>query len=104
MGGEGKIGGASGGGGGGGGGGAGFRSRMEHFLYSGDKKHVAAGIAVISIIFGIPWVLMSRGSFFVSFTNFCICYSTFVSGYTWENENRTEVFKSSFLFSRELEK
>ncbi|XP_022150938.1 uncharacterized protein LOC111018966 [Momordica charantia] len=62
MGGEGKIGGASGGGGGGGGGGAGFRSRMEHFLYSGDKKHVAAGIAVISIIFGIPWVLMSRGS------------------------------------------
>lgn len=55
-----KIG--SGGGGGGSGGGGGFRARIDHYLYSGDKKHVAAGIAIISIIFGIPWVLMNRGS------------------------------------------
>ena len=43
------------------GGGGGFRSRMEHYLYSGEKKHVAAGIVVIGIIFGIPWALMNRG-------------------------------------------
>ncbi|CAI0422573.1 unnamed protein product [Linum tenue] len=30
-------------------------------MYSGDKKHVLAGIAVISVIFGIPWYLMNRG-------------------------------------------
>ncbi|KAB1223321.1 hypothetical protein CJ030_MR2G001433 [Morella rubra] len=45
-----------------GGGGGGFRSRVEHYLYSGDKKHVVAGIAIISVIFGVPWYLMSRGS------------------------------------------
>ncbi|KAF3450986.1 hypothetical protein FNV43_RR07075 [Rhamnella rubrinervis] len=50
------------GGGGGGGGGGGFRARMEHYIYSGDKKHVMAGIAVISLVFGIPWVLMTRGT------------------------------------------
>ncbi|XP_038897164.1 uncharacterized protein LOC120085312 isoform X2 [Benincasa hispida] len=55
MSGEAKRGGATGGAGG-------FRSRMEHYLYSGEKKHVAAGIVVIGIIFGIPWVLMNRGS------------------------------------------
>ncbi|XP_019703542.1 uncharacterized protein [Elaeis guineensis] len=43
-------------------GGAGFRSRVEHYLYSGDKKHVLAGIAVISVVFSIPWFLMNRGS------------------------------------------
>ncbi|KAJ7951993.1 GAG1At protein [Quillaja saponaria] len=42
--------------------GGGFRSRMEHYLYSGDKKHVMAGIGIISLIFGIPWYLMSRGT------------------------------------------
>ncbi|XP_038987143.1 uncharacterized protein LOC120112311 [Phoenix dactylifera] len=50
------------GGGGGGGGGPGFRSRVEHYLYSGDKKHVLAGIAVISVVFGIPWFFMNRGT------------------------------------------
>ncbi|CAI0422572.1 unnamed protein product [Linum tenue] len=45
-----------------GGGGGGFKSRLEHAMYSGDKKHVLAGIAVISVIFGIPWYLMNRGS------------------------------------------
>ncbi|KGN45214.1 hypothetical protein Csa_016217 [Cucumis sativus] len=55
MSGEAKSGGASGGAGG-------FRSRMEHYLYSGDKKHVAAGIVIFGIIFGIPWALMNRAS------------------------------------------
>ncbi|KAH7547520.1 uncharacterized protein LOC107405511 [Ziziphus jujuba] len=50
------------GGGAGGGKVGGFRARMDHYLYSGDKKHVLAGIAVISLVFGIPWVLMNRGS------------------------------------------
>ncbi|KAL3819130.1 hypothetical protein ACJIZ3_005035 [Penstemon smallii] len=40
----------------------GFRSKLEHVLYSGEKKHVAAGIAIIGVIFGIPWYYMSRGS------------------------------------------
>ncbi|XP_044495290.1 uncharacterized protein LOC123218124 [Mangifera indica] len=42
--------------------GGGFRSRMDHYLYSGEKKHVFAGIVIISAIFGVPWYLMSRGS------------------------------------------
>ncbi|KAF8400513.1 hypothetical protein HHK36_013811 [Tetracentron sinense] len=42
------------------GGGGGFRSRMEHYLYSGEKKHVFAGIAIITVIFGVPWFLMNR--------------------------------------------
>ena len=41
--------------------GGGFRSKMDHFLYSGDKKHVAAGIAVFTVIFGIPWYFMNQG-------------------------------------------
>ncbi|EXB55141.1 hypothetical protein L484_018067 [Morus notabilis] len=57
-----KIGSGGGGGGGGSGGGGGFRARIDHYLYSGEKKHVAAGIAIITIVFGIPWVLMNRGS------------------------------------------
>jgi hypothetical protein len=47
---------------GGGGGGGGFRSRMERFLYSGDKKHVMAGIAIITVVFSVPWFLMNRGT------------------------------------------
>ncbi|XP_043696050.1 uncharacterized protein LOC122646547 [Telopea speciosissima] len=43
-------------------GGGGFRSRMEYYLYSGDKKHVFAGIAIVSALFAVPWVLMNRGS------------------------------------------
>lgn len=42
----------------------GFRTKLNHYLYSGEKKHVAAGIAVIGVIFGVPWYLMSRGSCF----------------------------------------
>nr|XP_023871531.1 uncharacterized protein LOC111984137 [Quercus suber]XP_023871532.1 uncharacterized protein LOC111984137 [Quercus suber] len=42
--------------------GGGFKSKMDHFLYSGDKKHVEAGIAVFTVIFGIPWYFMNQGS------------------------------------------
>ncbi|MFS7940441.1 hypothetical protein Hanom_Chr05g00464441 [Helianthus anomalus] len=40
----------------------GFRSKMEHYMYSGEKKHVMAGMAIIGVIFGIPWYLMNRGT------------------------------------------
>ncbi|TQD89794.1 hypothetical protein C1H46_024686 [Malus baccata] len=53
---------AAGGGGGGGGGGRGFRARMEHYLYSGEKKHVFAGLVIISAVFAVPWYLMNRGA------------------------------------------
>ncbi|KAI4355842.1 hypothetical protein L6164_004577 [Bauhinia variegata] len=42
--------------------GGGFRSRLDHYLYSGDKKHVAVGIALITAAFAIPWFLMNRGT------------------------------------------
>lgn len=42
--------------------GGGFRGRMEHYLYSGEKKHVFAGIAIISVVFGVPWYLLNRGT------------------------------------------
>ncbi|RWW56522.1 hypothetical protein BHE74_00036760, partial [Ensete ventricosum] len=48
--------------GGSGGGGGGFKARLVHYLYSGDKKHVFAGIAVISAVFAVPWFLMNRGT------------------------------------------
>ncbi|KAM0839596.1 hypothetical protein ACQ4PT_060225 [Festuca glaucescens] len=41
-------------------GGAWFRARIDHFLYSGEKKHVVAGIAIFGAIFGVPWYLMTR--------------------------------------------
>lgn len=44
-------------------GGGGFRAKMEHYVYSGEKKHVFAGIGIITIIFGIPWYLMNQGPF-----------------------------------------
>jgi hypothetical protein len=53
-----------------GGGSGGFKSRMEHYLYSGDKKHVMAGIAVISVIFAVPWYFMSRGFDYFSLSLF----------------------------------
>jgi hypothetical protein len=43
------------------GGRGGFRARVEHYLYSGEKKHVVAGIAIFAAIFGVPWYLMTRG-------------------------------------------
>ncbi|KAL9369933.1 hypothetical protein Peur_041132 [Populus x canadensis] len=40
----------------------GFKSRVQRYLYSGDTKHVMAGMAVITLLFGVPWFLMSRGT------------------------------------------
>lgn len=45
-------------------GGGGFRAKLEHVLYSGEKKHVFGGIAVIGVLFGVPWYFMTRGSSF----------------------------------------
>ncbi|XP_050381454.1 uncharacterized protein LOC126798500 [Argentina anserina] len=42
--------------------GKGFRGKMEHYLYSGDKKHVFAGIVLISAVFAVPWYFMTRGA------------------------------------------
>ncbi|KMT03788.1 hypothetical protein BVRB_8g189330 [Beta vulgaris subsp. vulgaris] len=42
--------------------GNGFKSKLNHFLYSGDKKHVFAGLTIITAIFAVPWYYMSRGS------------------------------------------
>lgn len=42
-------------------GGGGFRARIEHYMYSGDKKHVFAGIVIIGTVFGVPWYLRNRG-------------------------------------------
>ncbi|XP_004303234.1 PREDICTED: uncharacterized protein LOC101299312 [Fragaria vesca subsp. vesca] len=42
--------------------GKGFRGKMEHYLYSGDKKHVMAGIVLISAVFAVPWYFMTRGA------------------------------------------
>ncbi|KAK8574844.1 hypothetical protein V6N12_062522 [Hibiscus sabdariffa] len=42
--------------------GGGFRARMENYIYSGEKKHVLAGIAIIAVVFGAPWFLMNRGT------------------------------------------
>ncbi|KAF3670953.1 putative pentatricopeptide repeat-containing protein, mitochondrial-like [Capsicum annuum] len=41
-------------------GGGGFKAKLEHVLYSGEKKHVIGGIAVIGVLFGVPWYFMTR--------------------------------------------
>ncbi|KAE9467674.1 hypothetical protein C3L33_00406, partial [Rhododendron williamsianum] len=43
-------------------GGGGFRAKMDHVLYSGEKKHVFAGILIIGAVFAVPWFLMTRVS------------------------------------------
>ncbi|AES86465.2 hypothetical protein MtrunA17_Chr4g0001601 [Medicago truncatula] len=40
----------------------GFRSRLNQILYSGEKKHVFAGLVLITAVFSVPWFLMNRGS------------------------------------------
>ncbi|RDY11337.1 hypothetical protein CR513_04021 [Mucuna pruriens] len=42
--------------------GGGLRWKLNHFLYSGDKKHVFVGFTLITAVFTIPWFLMSRGT------------------------------------------
>ncbi|MCD7460688.1 hypothetical protein HAX54_044218 [Datura stramonium] len=43
-------------------GGGGFRAKLEHYMHSGEKKHVVAGIALFGVLFGVPWYFMTRGS------------------------------------------
>ncbi|KAI7741639.1 hypothetical protein M8C21_017648 [Ambrosia artemisiifolia] len=33
---------------------------QKWLVYSGEKKHVMAGMAIIGVIFGLPWYLMNR--------------------------------------------
>ncbi|RZC70985.1 hypothetical protein C5167_034158 [Papaver somniferum] len=35
---------------------------FKRYLYSGEKKHVFAGMVVIGVIFGIPWYYMNQGT------------------------------------------
>lgn len=42
-------------------GGGGFRARLDHYLYSGDKKHVMVGLVIISAVFAVPWYFMTTG-------------------------------------------
>lgn len=51
--------------GGSGGGLGGFRAKLDHYLYSGEKKHVIAGIAIIGVLFGVPWYFMNKGMIFL---------------------------------------
>ncbi|KAH7865014.1 hypothetical protein Vadar_001188 [Vaccinium darrowii] len=53
---------SNGGNGAGAGAGGGFRAKMDHVLYSGEKKHVFAGILIIGAVFSVPWFLMTRGT------------------------------------------
>lgn len=66
-----------------GGGGGGFRAKMEHYVYSGEKKHVLAGIGIFTVIFGIPWYLMNRGPF-----SFRLCSTGFLLTSDYNKESR----------------
>ncbi|KAI3975542.1 hypothetical protein MKX01_002374 [Papaver californicum] len=35
---------------------------FKHYLHSGEKKHVFAGMVIIGVIFGIPWYYMNQGT------------------------------------------
>lgn len=50
----------------------GFRSRLNQILYSGEKKHVFAGLVLITAVFSVPWFLMNRGLFLSNFNFFVI--------------------------------
>nr|ABR16593.1 unknown [Picea sitchensis] len=39
----------------------GHSSRLQYYMYSGEKKHVFVGIAVFAAVFSIPWFYMNRG-------------------------------------------
>ncbi|KAK8960825.1 hypothetical protein KSP40_PGU015902 [Platanthera guangdongensis] len=41
--------------------GGGFRSHLHYFLYSRKKKHVFAGIAIISVVFVVSLYFMTIG-------------------------------------------
>jgi len=37
--------------------------KSKSYLHSGDTKHVMAGMAIITLVFGVPWFLMNKGWF-----------------------------------------
>nr|XP_034902801.1 uncharacterized protein LOC118040046 [Populus alba] len=41
-------------------GGGGIRVKSKSYLHSGDTKHVMAGMAIITLVFGVPWFLMNK--------------------------------------------
>ncbi|WVZ24180.1 hypothetical protein V8G54_002724 [Vigna mungo] len=41
--------------------GGGFRSKVNFYLHSGDKKHVFIGLTLITAVFSVPWFFMNRG-------------------------------------------
>ncbi|KAJ3698417.1 hypothetical protein LUZ61_002122 [Rhynchospora tenuis] len=43
-------------------GGGGFRAKIDHYMYSGNPKHVFAGITIIAAVFAVPWYFMTRGA------------------------------------------
>lgn len=47
--------------------GGGFRAKMDYYLNSGDKKHVFAGLVIITVAFGVPWYYMTRGLILILF-------------------------------------
>ncbi|RLN23151.1 uncharacterized protein C2845_PM07G37600 [Panicum miliaceum] len=56
----------------------GFRARMEHYLYSGEKKHVLAGMAIFAAVFGVPWYFMTRGLLLLESYSALLCDTRFI--------------------------
>lgn len=77
-------------------GGGGLRAKMEHYVYSGDKKHVMAEIGIITLIFGVPWYLMNQGSIFSSFSN-CLIENFFCFNCFYENGSHLIDFRHSHI-------
>lgn len=63
----------------------GFRAKLEHYVYSGERKHVVAGIAIFGFIFGVPWYLMTRGKFYFFCSTFLFAFHSccLTLGYYW---------------------
>ena len=49
-----------------------FKARLHYYMYSGDKKHVAVGVAIFAAFFGVSWIYMNKGELFSSKQEFCV--------------------------------
>ncbi|KAL9364789.1 hypothetical protein Peur_042662 [Populus x canadensis] len=36
--------------------------KSKSYLHSGDTKHVMSGMAIITLVFGVPWFLMNKAA------------------------------------------
>lgn len=36
--------------------------KSKSYLHGADTKHVIAGMGIITLVFGVPWFLMNRGT------------------------------------------